>query len=128
MSDLQCPARFLVLGCADESLADPALVDGLRAERVALVYDAAATPGAERERQGPARLAAAIGVPHRTLDDALAVDDVRHGRVGLLEDLADVHRGETVVVTTGGRPGRPVERVDVTVDADGTRVDPVTPA
>ena len=79
MSDLQCPARILLLRAAVEQ----ALADVLAAERVAATYD------------GP-------------------VD---------LEELADRHRGEAVLVV-GEHGLGPAPVVLVEVDADGRRVTP----
>lgn len=124
MSDLQCPARFLVLSAPDGSLAD-----SLRHERVAAVYDGppAAAADGEGEREGAAALAAALGLPLRAMEHRLLAADVvtrQPGALDALRDLADLHRGETVVVAGEGAAG---QRVDVAVDGDGVTVQEVSP-
>lgn len=115
MSDLQCPARFLIL-----SEPNPSLADVLRHERVAAVYDG--PPGSGAAALGDA-LALPVQVMTRrlTLADVLAEDP---DAVGDLRDLADLHRGETVVVVAEGVPG---QRVDVSIDGDGVAVREVSP-
>lgn len=111
MSDLQCPARFILLTSLDGSSADV-----LRHERLAAVYDA--PPGA-----AATALAAALGVPGTTLARPLALEAVLTRESSALEalsELADVHRGETVLVVAEGRPGR---RVEVAIDGDGVAVE-----
>lgn len=119
MSDLQCPARFLVLAVTSPGEA-AATAEGLRHERVAAVYDG--PPGT-----GAAPLGPALGLPSQALAEELRLDDVLAHEVdalAALSDLADLHRGETVVVTGRGRPG---QRVDVSVDGDGVSVVEVSP-
>lgn len=120
MSDLQCPARFVLLAAPDEAAAE-----GLLHERVAAVYDgppgSAGPPGSGAEVLG-----AALGLPVRAMARPLAIDDVLArdpDTLAELDGLADLHRGETVVVTAVGRPGR---RVDVAVDGDGITVEEVS--
>ena len=118
MSDLQCPARFLVLtDVADAAASWPQ-------ERVAAVYDGRtgrAAPGPEASG-----LAARLGVRATGCPQLLRSDVVVRaaGALAVLCDLADLHRGETVVVLPAGEPG-PV--LEVRVDADGVRVE-VSPA
>lgn len=115
MSDLQCPARFILLTSLDGS--EP---EALRHERVAGVYDA--PPGA-----AATGLAAALGVPAIPLARPLSLEAVLAREsiaVDVLAGLADVHRGETVVVLAEGRPGR---RVEVAVDGDGVTVQQLSP-
>jgi len=117
VSDLQCPARFLVLGGA--ATADE---ERLRHERVAAVY------AGTRDDAGPAtRLGEGLGVPvHPVVELTVeGVLDQAPETMEVLAELADLHRGETVVVlATGDRP----RRVEVTVDGDGTRVEEVSRA
>lgn len=115
MSDLQCPARFLVLSDPDASLAET-----LRQERVAAVYDG--PPGS-----GATALGDALGLPVQVMSRRLVQADVlaRHpDALGELCDLADLHRGETVVVLAEGTHG---QRVEVAVDGDGVAVREVSP-
>ena len=115
MSDLQCAARF-VLVCAP----DAATAESLRYERVAAVYDG--PPGS-----GAAELGDALGLPVQVLARPVAVDDVTARAaeaLGDLRELADLHRGETVVVTAVGRPGR---RLDVAIDGDGVTMVEISP-
>ena len=115
VSDLQCPARLLLLGDPGASAAR-----ALRHERVAAVYDG--PPGS-----GAAELARALGLPVQvlarpiTLAGALAREA---DALGDLRDLADLHRGETVVVAAVGGPGA---RVDVALDGDGLTIREVSP-
>ncbi|HSE10095.1 MAG TPA: hypothetical protein VLB29_15655 [Nocardioidaceae bacterium] len=107
MSDLQCPARFLLVCEPDASVAQ-----SLRYERVAAVYDGA--PGA-----GGAVLGRVLGLPVQALARPIALVDVLEGAedaVNDLESLADLHRGETVVVSAVGRAGA---RTEISVDGDG---------
>jgi hypothetical protein len=116
VSDLQCPARFLVL--ADP---DGAAAGSLRHERVAAVY------GAPPHADGLTALAGALGVPLRAVERRLTVAEVvaeSAGALDVLRDLADLHRGETVVVAGEGPAG---QRVEVSVDGDGVTVVPVSP-
>jgi hypothetical protein len=127
MSDLQCPARFILLTSLDGSAAD-----ALRHERLAAVYDA--PPGAtptepptEPPTAAVTALAAALGVPVTALARPLALESVLAREslaVDALTELADVHRGETVLVLAEGRPGR---RAEVAIDGDGVAVEEVSP-
>jgi len=110
MSDLQCAARFLFLTSAGAATAE-----SLRHERVAAVYDGARSPGA-------AELGLALSIPVEATARPISVDDVlaqAPDAVRRLRDLADVHRGETVVVVAAGEPG---QRVEAALDADGLLV------
>ena len=115
MSDLQCAARF-VLVCAP----DAGTAESLRHERVAAVYDG--PPGS-----GAVALGHALGLPVQAMARPMAAADVLARdpeAVGELRDLADLHRGETVVVAVLGHPG---QRVDVALDGDGLTVEEVSP-
>jgi hypothetical protein len=120
MSDLQCPARFLLLSGPDASAAQ-----GLRHERVAAVYDgppARTTDGGPSRAAGAAALGDALGLPVRVMARPLSLPDVlarEPTALDELRDLADLHRGETVVVLVAGEQGR---RVEVAVDGDGVSV------
>ncbi len=109
MTDLQCPARFLVCVVGEGAALD------LRHERVAAVY--AGTP----DQVAPA-LAVELGVPVSFLTREVSVDAVlarEAATMQVLAELADLHRGETVVVSARGRAGSPIE---VSVDGDGARI------
>ncbi len=113
MSDLQCPARFLVV-----TVSTPAegLVASLRHGRVAAVYDE--PPHADVARV----LADALAVPLREVPRRPSLEDVLgqdRATLALVQDLADLHRGENVVVVAEGPAGR---RVEVSVDGDGVGV------
>jgi hypothetical protein len=115
VSDLQCPARLRLVCRPDASLAEE-----LRHERVAAVYVDPPGPGA-------AALGDALGLPVQALARPVALDDVlaqEPKALAALRDLADLHRGETVVVGVQGEPGRCVE---VVVDGDGVVVGAVSP-
>lgn len=111
MSDLQCAARIIVvtpLAMGDVKW----LASELYRERVQVVYAADDVPDT-----GPVEtLAEDLGVPCRSGHGLLA-----DGSEGLA-DLADRHRGETVVVVRGGAATDPVLLL---VDADGTSVRPL---
>lgn len=112
MSDLQCAARFLVLPGVDD-----AAVDRLRDERVALVYDA--DPGGADELR---MVAERLGVVVAPAGGRVSVVDVRDrtpSAIDVLRDLADLHRGETVVVRAQGEGETWLE---VLVDNDGVTV------
>ena len=123
MSDLQCPARFLLVRGAAAGPPDPAdLLARVAGERIAAVYAAADAPvgGAV------ARLAAHLGMPVRPLPDP---GDHPGGSLltERLQLLSDTHRGENVLVVLGLDgllPGVSWEAalVRVDVDSDGWRV------
>lgn len=112
MSDLQCAARFLVLPAVDD-----AAVDRLRDERVALVYDA--DPGAADELRTAAELLGVVVAPAGGRVSLVDVRDRAPAALDVLRDLADLHRGETVVVRVRGE-GR--TGLEVLVDNDGITV------
>jgi Mrp family chromosome partitioning ATPase len=114
VSDLQCPARFLLVCGPDASLAEE-----LRHERVAAVYVDPPGPGA-------AALAGALGLEAQALARPIALVDVLErdpGALATLGDLADLHRGETVVVDAEGERGH---RLEVALDGDGPKVGEVS--
>jgi hypothetical protein len=108
MSDLQCAARIIVV--TPPAMADVTwLASELYRERVQVVYAADDVPDT-----GPVEtLAEDLGVPCRSGHGLL--DDTSEG----LADIADRHRGETVVVVRGGSATTPLLML---VDADGTSV------
>jgi len=120
MSDLQCPARFLLLSEPDASVAQ-----GLRHERVAAVYDGPPAPATDEEPSraaGAAALGDALGLRVQVMARRLSAADVlarAPEALDELRDLADLHRGETVVVVVAGKPGG---RLEVWVDGDGVSV------
>ncbi len=81
MSDLQCPATFLVLGSAE-----PRALEGVSDARLSAAY---AVPEAR------ARVADALGETGPPVT-ALDLDGTTY--VAALDGLADLHRGETVLV------------------------------
>lgn len=125
VSDLQCPATFLLLAVPDGEPLRPHLVQALAGEHVAEVCAQATAADATRAGAADA-LARALGTRRGTAD---AVD------VAALEDVADLHRGERVVVVlsaaelaallqvarrSGGATGTPTPGwTEVAVDADG---------
>lgn len=113
MSDLQCAARFVLISDA-ESIAE------LDDTHIAAVYDAREAGHLEP----PARLLElpVREVPRLVLRDVL---DESPRELGKLRDLADLHRGETVVVLVEGEVG---DRVDVSLDGDGVVLRRVSPA
>ncbi len=152
MSDLQCPARILVarhgeakgpgpglLADAGGRLTGPgrsqaaALAARLEGENVAAVYTSRLGPAVETG----AILAAALGTTAIVVDGVhdLAVGDLAVGTAGAetgdevvsrfraaLDELADRHRGETVVVVShGGVMSPAVPHVAVPVSSAGSR-------
>jgi hypothetical protein len=110
MSDLQCPVRFFLLSGPGTATAAQ-----LRHERVAMVYD-----GPPRASGGGADLAEALGVPLGVLSSPVVLDDVQAGdaeTMAVLREVADLHRGEAVVVVVSGADDGIVE---MSLDADGT--------
>jgi hypothetical protein len=117
VSDLQCAAHFIVVSSIDDELAQ-----SLGDERVAAVYDARRPP--DRGPRGAVEeLAGRLGLPVLAADGRLLVEDLRSAAptaMGVLVPLADLHRGETVLVHAAGSPGT---RLDVRLDGDGMVVD-----
>ncbi len=109
MSDLQCPATFLLL--RPDRVA--ALVDSLVDRHVALVCG---EPGVAAVA---GRLGDRLGVPVRALDRPL------DGGWAGLTDVADLHRGETVVVVSEAAQADGLTELDI--DADGARLRPPIP-
>ena len=114
MSDLLCPATFLVLGSAE-----PRALQAVSDARLAAAY---AVPEAR------ARVAAALG---ETGPPVTALDLEGTTYAAALDGLADLHRGETVLVVLpedapaalSGRADRAAgEVLEVAVDADGRSV------
>lgn len=122
MSDLQCPVTFYVLspraaGAADDE-AEPRLPVSDDEVRVALVYAAPTRIFAAE------RLAESLGCVVR------AEDSLDEEVLPALHDLADLHRGEIVVVlpaaqvpTHSASPAVPWVRVRI--DGDGTSITPL---
>jgi hypothetical protein len=112
MSDLQCAARLLFL-----SAGDGAAASRLHEERVAAVYDGHHHPASAQATE----LARTLGVPVRSLAERVSADLVRARdpeAMRVLGEVADLYRGETVVVLT------PTEApFRLSVDGDGTRVE-----
>jgi hypothetical protein len=98
---------------------DASTAQSLRHERIAAVYDG--PPGT-----GAAALARVLGLPVQVLARPIALVDVLDRAPEALSDLgdlADLHRGETVVVGAAGPAG---SRAEVSVDGDGLRLGGVT--
>ncbi len=143
MSDLQCPATFLVVRV--DRLGEgwrgqvAGLAEQLRDRRLAAVYGGTTAPAVAVS----AALADGLGVPSHPLaetpggpSDGTAVARCR----AALEELADLHRGETVLVVDDGQvlgpaltplvrrglgtgPSRtPYRPVTLEVDGDGWRL------
>ncbi|MCA1782433.1 MAG: hypothetical protein ABR500_07235 [Dermatophilaceae bacterium] len=122
---LHCPATLLVAGHEGDTRA---LADGLRDRRVVAVY----TSGrAEAERTGRAlaeELGAVLEVdPGLDVDppdrDESAEDAVVRIQDGL-GSVADLHRGETVLVLAPLGPGLQGTVVHVEIGDDGVRIGP----
>ena len=123
MSDLQCPARFLVLGPVDAAATTSrtppeTLLAHLRGENVAAVYVGPEAPAAA----AGVVVAGALGLPATPVDGLQAGDPLADPVRGVLDDLADRHRGETALVTGVDGSLAPADVVSVEIDADGWRV------
>jgi hypothetical protein len=117
VSDLLCPATFLVLGSAAEQAA--ARVVGARLAAAYATVDGRAVAAAGGGGWG-------LGVGTLELDGTTYAS--------ALEDLADLHRGETVLVVLpqdtaaalaaacGSPDGEPDRVLEVAVDGDGWSV------
>lgn len=106
MSDLQCAATFVISGVVADSEVR-ALAASLAGRRVAQVYgDAAHRPAAEM-------VAGVLGVQAAVRDDL----DPDLGGAGGLAALADLHRGETVLVLVTS-PSE-AATVELSIDGDG---------
>jgi hypothetical protein len=124
MSDLQCPATFLVLGDAPteaDELELDGVADQLGGRRVAKVLASPSMPQLERA----ARIAERLGV---TSEPAPGLDEGALFRQAV-EDAADIYRGESVLIIAPAEVVRsalglatapaPGEVVELQVDADG---------
>lgn len=124
MSDLQCPARFLVLGPVAATAASTSgtrlesLLEHLRGENVAAVY---VGPDAPADAPGVV-VAAALGLATTPVEGLRAADPTADPARAALDDLADRHRGETALVTGVNGSLAPADVVSVEIDADGWRV------
>ena len=101
---------------------DGADVARLRAERVAMVYDAAYDGVAGRPSGLAEVLGLSLGVPSRALGARLHTDRVRVQEpetMQVLRDVADLHRGETVVVLLDGN-----DQLELRIDGDGVAFGP----
>lgn len=110
MSDLQCPATLLVLGSGGWPT-DARFDD----RSIAMVY--AHSDRGEESKQ----LALHWSVPARTVTALTSTDDGMPVR-GVLEGIADQHRGETIVVL----PAAAVADLEIRIDADGWAVNKLT--
>jgi hypothetical protein len=113
VSDLHCPARFIVLGSVGADLAD-----SQRTERVAAVYDGAEA-ASPVQAEALAALARRLGLQVARTEQPVRVADVRAGARAAavtLGEVADLYRGETVLVRGVGEPA---DRVEVFLDDDG---------
>ncbi|MGH3330822.1 MAG: hypothetical protein ACRDPJ_05880 [Nocardioidaceae bacterium] len=113
MSDLQCAARFVVVDDVSDEL-----LGQLRGERVAMVYDASADRPAGKAQV----VAEALRVSARPLDRTIDVLELlarQPAAMDALRELADVHRGETVLVLAAGHATGVLE---VSIDGDGVVV------
>lgn len=94
MSDLQCPVTVLLVASA--AVPPEALAEELSHARVSSVY------GGPQEASYVERCATALGCPG-AVEPALDGGHIRPA----LDDIADVHRGETVVVVASSEALRP---------------------
>lgn len=140
MSDLQCAATILI---ARDGAGD-VLADAVRRRRIACVY---ASPGPEAVRTGEV-VGAELGTPVRVRDGLSArtegtLDDLIARFREALEEISDLHRGETVLavshepvirqviprltsmrdVSEGERTVAEGALVEVAIDADDWRCD-----
>lgn len=111
MSDMQCPATFLLL--SPEAVVSE-LAEELRGERTALVY------AWQQATDAASTLADTLDVP-------LEVLTTPAGLRAELRERADQHRGETVAVSLAN--GQPLQSAGelgtrLEVDADGERLTP----
>jgi len=118
MSDLQCPARFIVVSSVDDLD-----VETLTEDRVAAVYDGRPAAGGSGPMAGDLlALADRLGLPVVPTEQRVLLEEVRERApyaLAVLSSLADLHRGETVLLRADGEPGG---RVDVGIDGDGALV------
>jgi hypothetical protein len=118
VSDLQCPARFIVVSSVDDLD-----VVTFAEDRVAAVYDAAAPTGGSGPGPGDLHaLADRLGLPVVPAERRVLLEEVRERApyaLAVLSALADLHRGETVLLRADGEPGG---RVEIGIDGDGALV------
>lgn len=120
---LHCPATLIVVSGPNDVAA---LADRVRERRVAAVYTGERRDAASAGR----RLATELGVVASTmtgLDEASGgpeamVDTGRPRLEDILRPVADLHRGETVLVLLASGPDAGPSTVEVEIGDDGVRV------
>lgn len=105
MSDLQCAARLFIACSADGRGQALDLAETLAAQRIARIWTSPLVRARETAEIAAARLGVEVVVRHELADEGPAdqetadlVDRVR----GVLEEAADLHRGESVLVVSHG--------------------------
>ena len=119
MSDLFCPATLLVTTTSREQV--EALAESLRDRRIARVFTSTLPPAVESGAVA-ARVLGVGAVELQGLEDSGDSDDSQGASArfrAALEEIADLHRGETVLVLThGGVMASVLPRIATPVRAD----------
>lgn len=116
---LHCPATIVLAGPEDEA-ARAALTAELRDRRIAMVYSGTAEPA----RTVAAALAADLDAGAAESAELTGLDPEACGRAELahrLQSVADLHRGETVLVIAD-RSEASAAPIEVEIGDDGVRI------
>ena len=116
MSDLFCPATLLVTTTGREQVS--ALAESLRDRRIARVFTSTMPPAVESGAVAAQVLGVGV-VELEGLEDSEDAEGALTRFRGALEEIADLHRGETVLVLThGGVMASVLPRIATPVGAD----------
>ena len=131
MSDLQCAARLFVARATDDGASAARLADSVASERIARVWTSPTAHAVQTAQAAAARLGVEVVVRQELASDGSTEGEV--GAVvmrvrGVLEEVADLHRGEAVLVVSHGAVlDRVLPRLAANLRSDHASVAPLSP-